>query len=195
MQCENVAGQVMEVYGDLDRHIEESRLRSGLHCIAGCGACCESTEVEATIGELLPLAFRLWHAGTASERLRLVEGGPQHSRCVLYEPTRGRPGFGRCGVYPYRPLVCRLFGFSTRLNKQGTPRLVTCRLIRRSAETAEAGEQPQPDVDCFPIMGAYATRVYAIEPSLGRLEPINEALRGALTYVGFRLGLQEAAAR
>ncbi len=196
---------VQTIYRRLDRRLATFRRRSGLACPPGCGECCGSTEVEATVLELLPLALDLCRRGKAEEVMDRLHSGREPERCLLFsEQPLGCFG-GHCTVYPRRPLLCRLFGFSSMENREGRPELVACRLVRAAdpARTGEAAVAAAQGRLAAPLMRDYSMAVYRLDPALGSgALPINAALRQALERVGLALGLgsrshrlQPAAAR
>lgn len=168
----------------------------GLHCPPGCGACCLSPEVECSVTEWGPLVRELVHEGRAEAVLaqlhaQLASGS---SVCVFYAPEDGDPRRGRCQVYGLRPMICRLFGFSARRDRDGTPELVSCRVMREQdpaavAAAAQAVREGAP----APVMGDLMGAVLAEAPGTdGRMLPINEALRVALERALLRARFEAA---
>jgi Fe-S-cluster containining protein len=181
-----LAAGVRAIYRRLDRKLTAFRRRSGLACLPGCGECCRSTEVEATVLELLPLALDLCRRGKAEEILDRLRGSEEPERCLLFsERPLGRSG-GHCTAYSWRPLLCRLFGFSSMENREGRPELVACRLVRAAdpgltEEAAVAAAQGRP---AAPLMRDCSMAVYRLDPVLGSgALPVNVALRQALERV------------
>ena len=106
------------------------------------------------------------------------------SICVILDESQ--EGAGLCSQYPYRGLICRLFGFAARRNKFGKRELVTCTVIKTqqegsyvSAESALGDEGQQ-----VPVFTDYYERLRNLDPNLGGdLMPINQAIRRALDVV------------
>lgn len=189
-----LAAGVQAICHRLDRRIAAFRRRSGLACLPGCGECCRSTEVEATLLELLPLALELVRRRRAEEILGRLRLSRAPGRCLLFsERPLGRFG-GHCTEYQRRPLLCRLFGFAAMENREGRPELAACGLIRqaepmrvRQAATGVSGGKL-----AAPRMRDYIMALYRLEPVLGSgALPINEALRQALERVSLALRLGE----
>lgn len=179
------AQAVSGLYRRLDLHAASFRAASGLECPAGCGRCCVSAEVEATVLEMLPAAFRLQRDGRLERTLAELESLP--ATCVLCLPQPAPPARGHCGLYDHRPLLCRLFGFAARLDREGARALSSCRLIRAAEpeRTARAEQAVRERRVVVPVMGDYRMKLYGIDPSLGaRPLPINLALAQALEMVG-----------
>jgi Fe-S-cluster containining protein len=187
-----LAAGARAIYRRLDRRIAAFRRRSGLACPAGCGECCRSTEVEATILEMLPLALELHRRGRTEEVLDRLRGGQAPERCVLFSERPQGPFGGHCTEYSLRPLLCRLFGFAAMENREGEPELVACRLIREAdpSLTAEATESVARSRLAAPLMRAYTLAMYRLDPVLGSSAlPINTALKQALERVALAQGL------
>ena len=78
---------------------------------------------------------------------------------------------GHCAVYPARPLVCRLFGFSATRNKDGAPMFRPCR------------HMPVPGLIPLrgaPIMSDAGTRLWGIEEPGATRQPFPALILGAL---------------
>ncbi len=174
---------VERVFDKLDGEIATFQSMSGLHCGWGCGKCCFKPDIEATILEFLPFALHLYGQHQAEEWLEKLKDDSS-SLCLILNPTQG--GAGMCSEYKHRGLICRLFGYSARINKYGTKELITCQIIktdqRENYEAAgrkiSGGEQP------VPVMSNYYMQLHAIDENLGReFFPINEAIRRAIEVI------------
>lgn len=171
------------IFRDLDQKIEEFRGKTQLHCVAGCGFCCKKPDIEATPIEFLPLAFHYYMDGQAVEKLAYFKDNPQPV-CHLFR-SGTEPEAGLCTLYPYRGLICRLFGFSARKNKYGEPEYSTCRKIK--------DHQPEKYIDAYlrvknglkiPLMGQYYQRLYKVDfEGAQKFYPINIAIQKAIERV------------
>ena len=205
---QKIIKEMMVLYDEIDRQTSNFSGQTGLSCKAGCGACCENPEIETTVAEVLPLAAYLWSQGLASNKLEAIRLNSSKGVCVFYEPMnmkgtvplnslncRGQSpstGQGRCGIYAYRPGLCRLFGFAARRDKHGQPVLVTCRVIKDSQAQAcqRTQEQLQKGLEA-PLLASHAFAVSNIDPvHCLKLFPINQAIRLALEKIGFNLQKQ-----
>jgi Fe-S-cluster containining protein len=173
---------VEAVFKKLDQEIASFQSWSTLHCKFGCGKCCFKPDIEATILEFLPFAYHLYKndlALTWLERLKETDS----SICLILNPTQN--GAGLCSEYPYRGLICRLFGYSARTNKYGKPELVTCQIIK--TEQDEAYQKTVTKIDegePLPIMSNYYMQLHAIDFELTReFFPINEAIRRSIETI------------
>lgn len=177
-----------------DRQAEQFRTNSALRCIEGCGRCCENPRIETTVTELLPLALELWKTKTADHWLAQVESSHDAGRCVFFQPDPVGTGKGRCGVYPFRPLVCRLYGFSANADKFNRLRLITCSIIKASQPKEMAQAQKLINQKTHvPKMTDFAMRVSQLDPVRGgRRIPINAAIRSAVECIGFSLQMSSS---
>jgi Fe-S-cluster containining protein len=181
------AAAVRALYRRLDRRIAAFRRAAGLACPPGCGECCLSPEVEATVLEMLPLALRLRRQGRLEATLAGLGPGEPPRPCVFYSSGPLGAFGGHCTVYPWRPLLCRLFGFAAVAGSGGRPELAVCGRMRaadpgpaHAAAAAVASGRLRA-----PVMGDWSLAAYRLDPALGSsLQPINAALRQALERVG-----------
>lgn len=187
--------RVVAEFRAVDRAIEVFVATSQLACPPGCGACCNSPEVEASTIELLPMAEALVAEGLADVALAALDdalsrglrgaapGEPAPSRCVMFRPDLSDPARGRCGAYTVRPLVCRLFGFGTRGTRTGRTELVACRVMRSfDPVRMQHVEGDSAALALAPVMADHA-QALGVEGEVSRLRPINHALRDALERV------------
>ncbi|MBL0316754.1 MAG: YkgJ family cysteine cluster protein [Flavobacteriales bacterium] len=173
---------VKRVYASLDNAIAQLQQDSGLHCLSGCGECCKKPDIEATPLEFLPLALQFYDEGRAEIAIEEIRQS-KSTLCYVFRPHVTNFG-GLCNEYPHRGLICRLFGFTARRNKEGQSELVTCKLIKEQQK--ELYEQVVTDIRSgkkVPVMSDYYTRISNIDPSLTQFYPINEAMVKALETV------------
>lgn len=173
---------VKKVYASLDKEIAAVQKSSGLHCLQGCGECCKKADIEATPLEFLPLALQLFDEGRAEKALDEI-AAKDDPLCYVFRPHITNFG-GLCNEYPNRGLICRLFGFTARRNKEGDPELVTCKFIKQ--EQAEAFDQLVVDMKAgkkIPVMSDYYSRMASIDHNLITFYPINQAMIKAIETV------------
>jgi Fe-S-cluster containining protein len=179
-----------ELYRDMDREIERFKKAAALDCPEFCKKCCAATEerIEVSVFECLPLSIHLWGRGEAESILARIAAGDEKSLCVLRNPADSfAPAWG-CALYAWRPLLCRLFGFSAVLDKRGHPRIALCRAIKDADPGAESRAAQKIASGLKPVvLPHWAERISSLNPHLGRKRyPINQALRLALEKVGLR---------
>lgn len=182
MSIEEKVSAVNEVFQNLDNAISAFQGWSALHCKWGCGKCCFKPDIEATALEFLPLAHYLYQQGTVYDWFEKLRTSGQAICHVLNE---SQTGAGLCSMYAHRGLICRLFGYSARLNKHGVRELVTCQIIKTEQEAAynTASQQITAGKD-VPVMTQYYMQLHAIDPYLARdFYPINRAILRAIETV------------
>ena len=173
---------VRRVHARLDKEIASFQQRTRLHCLSGCGECCKKPDIEATPLEFLPLALKFFDEGKAEEVLEQLNYRTD-PLCFVFRPNITQFG-GLCSEYPDRGLICRLFGYTARRNKEGQKELVTCTLIKSdqkkefnlAVEKIKSGEK-------VAVMSDYYSRLSSIDPTLVQFYPINEAMKRAVETV------------
>ncbi len=182
--------QVLEVYRILDAAVAGFAARTGLCCPDGCGHCCSSEKVEATVLECIPLAFALFRSLQAELILKRLENDGHERRCVLYRPDYTEAGVGGCTQYQYRAVVCRLFGFAGNHDRTGLPQLAMCRVMKERTRGGPATIKIDDAESPMPLFVDAGLRITTLHPALGTVRlPINMALREALLKVGIMLAL------
>ncbi|MFH1553157.1 MAG: YkgJ family cysteine cluster protein, partial [Candidatus Omnitrophota bacterium] len=91
-------------------------------------------------------------------------------------------GKGRCLVYPFRGMVCRIFGFSALKDKYGNLRLATCSILKKNhPDKAKKAQELLDSGYQAPVITSFSMRMRGINPDLGgKLLPINQAIKAAM---------------
>jgi Fe-S-cluster containining protein len=188
----HLAAEVLLIYAELDAQVAAFAAASGLRCPQGCGECCSSEKVEATVLEMLPLAFALFADGQAELLIQRLEKVNGRGECLLHRPDLAGPGAWSCTCYSHRAVVCRLFGFAGNLDRAGAPRLALCRVIRQADLSGEPPLSLEEEVlALMPLFSEAGMRITALHPGLGTIRlPINSALLEALLKVGITRELE-----
>jgi uncharacterized protein len=183
--------EIEKVYENLDKDIRKFQISTQLKCISGCGECCKKPDIEATALEFLPLAYYLYKKGVAFDYLEKIKNSDD-AYCILFSPFIIGGSAGGCNQYPYRGLVCRLFGFSAFEDKHGAPMISTCKIIKTTqAENYALAVEKVKNGEYIPIMSDFYMKIYGIDIDMGRkFYPINTAMRFAiekvLSYYAYR---------
>lgn len=204
---------LIKLYQAADKQIGDLKAVTGLKCAANCGRCCEKNDIETTVLELLPLAVYLWIKKEALGWLERIYQAKGRGVCVFYQPgplVKGNEG--RCSIYCFRPLICRLFGFSAGKDKYGRQRLVTCADMKRLYPDAYGkartclrapacapragkytrGQKFMGEKSLVPNMTDFTFQITAAGSDLGiRQVPINEAVKIALERTGLNVKLRK----
>jgi len=173
------------LYGRLAREQAASLAAVSSHgpelaCPAGCGSCCEGF-----VPDILPVE--------AAYLAAWPEGMPAAPPCPFHEA--GREG-GKCGVYPARPLVCRLFGFSSVRDREGRDSFALCRRMpaRRGGRAWSGADLLRELGGGLPSMVDYGSLACAIAPGeAGERALLTEALPSALRRLALTLTLARRA--
>lgn len=179
--------EVEKVFEELDAHLGDTAKESGLKCPDFCGICCRKTDIEASPIEFLPLAAWLYENGKVNEFLSRLDH-PEHGFCACFDPGASEKGEWGCQYYEQRGLICRLFGFGFRLNRDSIPVLVTCKIMKQTqaVAVAKAGVMASLNPEKMPIFSNYFMRLLAIDPDLAVPQmPINQAIRVAIEKLYF----------
>ncbi len=174
---------VERIFAALDREVESFRQSTRLHCVAGCGFCCNKPDIEASVIEFLPLAHDFFIKEQAEAVWSFLRNDPQPV-CHLFSPGIIMDA-GFCNGYVNRGLICRLFGFSARKDKYGKREFTTCKKIKE--------KQPQQYLDAclgvkidiaIPVISDYYTKLLRVDFELARQTyPVNIAIRKAIEVV------------
>ena len=167
---------VNRVFRQADACVASFQNRSKLSCLPGCSLCCQKKNIEATILEFLPAAYHLYLSGKYHDVLDDIENRLD-GLCVFYNPFSNE---GSCSLYQNRGLVCRLFGFSKKTDKQDSHILITCRQIKEHYNI----DNIRNKLIHAPEISSFYLKLYGIDPKLVvHYSPINEAVKAALEIV------------
>ncbi|MBM7614061.1 YkgJ family cysteine cluster protein [Alkaliphilus hydrothermalis] len=182
---------LLAVYGQLEDMISNFKSKTNLACINKCSKCCNTScqNIEVTVFEMIPLSIYLWQQGLAENLLEILNDLDEDAPCVLYNPSPDLDG--GCTTYQWRPLLCRLFGFSAILNKAEKPVVSLCKYVKQVDPQLETRLQNEIDNGLeVPINSHFARTISMINPTLGQKRySINEGLRLALEMVGFKMSM------
>jgi len=183
--------ELMDMYEEIDRTTATVRSMVGIGCPGGCGACCHSTKIRVTPLEMLPVAEQIVSREQTEACLAAIETA-ETGRCVLFRAAPDNDIEGRCSMYPWRPVLCRLFGVQPMLTGKGERKLAACARIKLlMPDQVAAGRIAVATDASVPLPVGYAERVSVLYPSLGgsRL-PINAALCTAVEWLALRAGYE-----
>jgi Fe-S-cluster containining protein len=185
---ENRVRLVEMLFRNLDVEIIDFQKETKLACIAGCGKCCSTPEIDASPLEFLPWAFHVFLNGQAEEILSELEQN-KTATCFLYRPKSLEEfTLGNCSNYKYRGLICRLFGFGATTDKYGKLRIATCNIIKEGQKDKyDAATNAINTINAnvsIPIFTEYYMQLSHIDFKLGNIfQPVNIAMKTALEEV------------
>jgi Fe-S-cluster containining protein len=168
---------ILELYKQMETVFSGFQKENRLSCPEGCGACCLSPEIEASVAEMLPLAHYLIKTNKAIETLNDLEDSSR--TCVLYQSQTANGEKGYCKAYEYRPAICRMFGVAGASSKDSTTKYSICsKLKQERMREIEDLELRKPEA---PFMHEWIHKLLSIDPEvLQQRYPINQALKEAL---------------
>jgi hypothetical protein len=175
---------VERVFKQLETDQKNFKKSTHLGCASGCGRCCFKPDIEATPLEFLPFAYYVFKDGKQFEWLTKLQENTS-SICLLIKPYIDQENNGMCSQYLYRGLICRLFGFSGRMNKYGQSELITCQVIKTGQpEEVKASSGMISAGLKIPLLSNYYMKMHAIDADLARqFYPINTAIKKAIEIV------------
>ncbi len=178
LQVEQVMAEIGERYGQYQRD-------RGLFCRSGCGECCLHPGIEATVLEMLPLAFELIKEGKAESTLDALATHDKDG-CFFYSRHSEDGKQGQCSVYMKRPGICRLFGAAGYNGREGEVQLSVCKNIKADYAQALQDTLIALESDPPPMIRNGKEQIRQIDYELGGLNyPINDAMKLALEKVLF----------
>lgn len=176
---------VERLFQRLDEEIKVFQDETKLHCVAGCGKCCTKADIDATPLEFLPYAFHLFLNGKAEsvlDQLNQWDDGV----CIIYQPlTVDDKIKGTCSEYPFRGLICRLFGYGASRDKFGKLRLATCKIIKEGQiKNYEKSIIAMNEGLYVPVFTEYYQKIANIDFEMGsEFVPVNKAIKMAIEEV------------
>ena len=187
-KSQKMVAAVEQVFDELDEHILRTTLKTGMKCSNLCNMCCSTKNIEASAIEFIPLAAWLYENGMVDEFMIRLDKSEETGHCPLFLPEAWKEGKGGCLHYAKRGLVCRLFGFGYRLDREGIAELVTCKILKDSDPEGIgiARELGYKSPDSIPLFRDYAMQLFSINPDLAIQQlPINKAIRLAIEKLYF----------
>lgn len=183
-QYDNYAKSVMAIYKLLSYHINVFKKETGIDCINNCSHCCNNDHVEASVLEFLPLAKFLWDNDLADEFLDKEQDILNSETCCFYNQSKQTYA---CEIYPYRALICRLFGFSGINKKNQQIEMYTCSEIKKNfSSTINTINDFSTNIYKLPLVRDYSLKIYQINSALALpLMPVNQAIIKAVILYGF----------
>jgi len=191
-RLEQLSRQVQTVMDAIGEDYAKYQRDRGLFCRSGCGECCQHPGIEATVLEMLPLAFRLIAEQRADQVLTDL-ADREDARCYFYQSHSEDRKQGQCSVYQQRPGICRFFGAAGTTGKTGEYQLSTCRNIKTDHPTAYADTLIALESDPPPLIRHGQEQIRQLDPELAsKPMPLNQALATALEKALFEQYYQSA---
>ena len=182
---------IMGIFDEVDRIATDLGESTGLRCPRGCGSCCLSATIEVLPVEFLPLADELCRRGELFPTLTALEAYLAHaeSLCFWYRDASDSMSGGHCAIYPWRPLVCRAFGFFSVTVKGNAKALTACPTLKHGQSSAfrEAEQWVAGRGHGAPVLSDLSRRLALLDMGPHRRPLLlNQALEEALAFVATR---------
>ena len=113
------------IYAKIEQQVDKLQKKTCVSCIANCGECCKRFEPYISVLEAVPLAKYLRNNPEKHElyKQNVKRNEVKWYACPFYDDEK------HCTVYPIRPLICRLFGFSANRDRYNKVVFSTCSKI------------------------------------------------------------------
>tara|TARA_Y100000782_G_scaffold11283_1_gene12245 strand:+ start:100 stop:747 length:648 start_codon:yes stop_codon:yes gene_type:complete len=193
-----LSSQVMDVYQSLSQEFSAYQSSQSLNCVEKCGACCNNPDIEVSPLEMLPLALHLFDTGRAEQEFDELDNYSGFA-CKQYQRLSLDGKEGYCGIYEYRPGICRMFGAAGYKTKSGEATLSVCKPIKQAVPEKYAaaliaiqpawGQSNNSDPMSIsnskpPMIAEGRQKLAQLDYELGdKLIPINDALRYILEKI------------
>ncbi|AMJ99747.1 fe-s-cluster oxidoreductase [Alteromonas macleodii] len=193
-----LSSQVMDVYQSLSQEFSAYQSSQSLNCVEKCGACCNNPDIEVSPLEMLPLALHLFDTGRAEHEFDELDNYSGFA-CKQYQRLSLDGKEGYCGIYEYRPGICRMFGAAGYKTKSGEATLSVCKPIMQAVPEKYAaaliaiqpawGQSNNSDPMSIsnskpPMIAEGRQKLAQLDYELGdKLIPINDALRYILEKI------------
>jgi Fe-S-cluster containining protein len=182
-QLRDTASQLMILNDEIAQTYSRYQNDRKLFCRSGCGECCLHPGIEASVLEMLPLALHLYDAGVAESTLEALRHHDQ-AGCYFYQASSEDRKSGQCGVYPYRPAVCRMFGAAGYRGREGEVLLSICKVIRSDEPEAVIATEQSLQTETPPMMRNHKAQIAQLDYELSKENmPIKQATEAALEKV------------
>ena len=193
-----LSSQVMDVYQSLSQEFSAYQSSQSLNCVEKCGVCCNNPDIEVSPLEMLPLALHLFDTGRAEQEFDELDNYSGFA-CKQYQRLSLDGKEGYCGIYEYRPGICRMFGAAGYKTKSGEATLSVCKPIKQAVPEKYAaaliaiqpawGQSNNSDPMSIsnskpPMIAEGRQKLAQLDYELGdKLIPINDALRYILEKI------------
>jgi Fe-S-cluster containining protein len=157
----NISKKIDDELNESSKKFIRSQKSSNAPCPEGCAKCCINPDISCSPFELLPLALHLIECAEAEIWLTKAYEN-RNNNCLFLTITDLNESKGFCSKYNFRPLVCRGFGFSSRVNKHNDFELNICKILRDNFLIIDLDRNEKEEIS---ILSAQK-RLEAIDPVL-----------------------------
>lgn len=169
--------KIKTIYKDLEEKQKKFAKIFNVSCLKGCGSCCEHFNPDITEVEALFVAYGLISEKKEKEVLEKLEKS-EKGYCPLYNKDDLEH---HCTIYKYRPLICRLFGFSSTLDKEQKPVYRACKYNNQACDISTCNMLMHPE--SLVIMKDYGIMVEELDTNNTKTELVQTALKKAIEKI------------
>nr|WP_321411337.1 YkgJ family cysteine cluster protein [uncultured Carboxylicivirga sp.] len=176
---------VERLFKTLEKDVQKLKEHTGISCADNCIKCCTTSNIVATAVEFYPLAYYLVQNNLYNEILTRIDQVNNSTICPLLDPFSINGSRIGCMFYEQRGLICRIFGYTYRIDKYDRRVLATCKTIQteHQKEVARANE-----LLCAKPLGPKATDYYQRLQFVDyhkaqKMYPIGEAIKIAIETI------------
>ena len=181
MQIDKSVRAVERLFSEVDKSTQNFFKNVSLKCPTGCTKCCHGQKVAAAPLEFLPYAYSLYKEGKLEEQYWNLKTRSSASGCFLIEGDDPN-GPGRCSAYAYRGMICRLFGSSASIHKNGTKIYSGCSILKSQID--EVSKFDSALQKYAPVYSDFYMKLRAIDNEYGAMMfPINLAILKSMELV------------
>lgn len=182
MNIREFVHNLQELYEEMGKTFTAFQSSTGLNCPPSCGRCCTNPDIEASVFEMIPMAFKITELGLTEKWLEMLADA-EKKPCLAFV-SLGPDGQGKCSMYETRPSVCRMFGVAGYYDKNEKITLSICKHLKTQNENS----LPPIESSKAPVLRDWAARLMQLHPQIiQERKPLNQALRIALEKVALLL--------
>jgi Fe-S-cluster containining protein len=156
--------KLFQLYSEAGDKLASFQSECGFSCPQGCGVCCENFEPDVIPQEADFAAVYLIYEKPSL--MTLVDRSYTEKQCLFYDPENP----DHCTIYPARPLICRLFAFSSVTDKKGDEVFSLCaRMPVKEKSHFDADDLGKFFTVRPPVMTEFGARLSCIFPGTFRI--------------------------
>ncbi len=180
MQIEKEVQAVRKIFNEIEKERQKFFEKAPLHCPSDCTACCQGKNIAATALEFFPYAWEMFREGKIEDKYWEFKSQEKEGCLLLESDSTSSKTF--CSQYENRGVICRLFGNSAMIDKNGTKQYSGCKTLKEKITDLE-----QFNIDLqktAPVYSNYYYKLRGIDIQYGALLlPINIAILKSLEVV------------
>ena len=180
MHIDKSVRAVERLFAQIDQSNKKFLNQVDVRCPQGCNKCCHGKSVSAAPLEFFPYAYFLYQTNQLEDKYWEFKG-KEGTSCYLVEGDEYSLS-GKCSIYEYRGIICRLFGNSASINKNGEKTYSACSILKSQITDQEKFKSVLQK--SAPVYSDFYMRLRTIDNMHGAmLLPINTAILKSMELV------------